>query len=56
LLHRKADRMVPIRFGERVYALSQEPKRMERFAGGGHVNLNGFGAPKPIKEFLAGLR
>jgi hypothetical protein len=29
---------------------------MVRFAGGGHVNLDGFGAPKPIEEFLAGLQ
>jgi hypothetical protein len=55
VLHGEADRIVPIRFGERLFALAHEPKRMVRFAGGGHVNLDGFGAPKPIEEFLAGL-
>ncbi|MFZ0845644.1 MAG: alpha/beta hydrolase [Pseudolabrys sp.] len=60
VLHGDADPIVPIRFGERLFALAPEskilPKRMVRFAGGGHVNLDGFGAPKPIEEFLAGLQ
>jgi fermentation-respiration switch protein FrsA (DUF1100 family) len=56
VLHGELDRVVSIRFGERLFALANEPKRMVRFPQGGHVNLDGFGAPKPIKEFLAGLR
>jgi hypothetical protein len=28
---------------------------MVRFPQGGHVNLDGFGAPAAIKEFLAAL-
>ena len=55
VLHGELDRLVPIRFAEALFALAKEPKRMVRFAGGGHVNLDGFGAPKAIKEFLAGL-
>ena len=55
VLHGELDRIVPIRFGERLFALANEPKRMVRFAQGGHVNLDGFGAPKAIREFLAGL-
>lgn len=55
VLHGELDRIIPIRFAERLFALANEPKRMVRFAQGGHVNLDGFGAPKPIKEFLAGL-
>jgi fermentation-respiration switch protein FrsA (DUF1100 family) len=55
VLHGEQDRVVPIRFGEKLFALAHEPKRMVRFPQGGHVNLDGFGAPKAIKEFLAGL-
>ena len=55
VLHGEQDNVVPIRFGERLFALANEPKRMLRFPQGGHVNLDGFGAPKAIKEFLAGL-
>ena len=55
VLHGEEDRVVAIRFGERLFALANEPKRMVRFAQGGHVNLDGFGAPKAIKEFLAAL-
>ena len=53
VLHGDADRVVPIRFGERLFALAREPKRFVRFPGGGHVNLDDFGAAKVIKEFLA---
>ncbi len=55
VLHGEQDRIVPIRFGEQLFALANEPKRMVRFPQGGHVNLDGFGAPKPIKDFLTGL-
>jgi fermentation-respiration switch protein FrsA (DUF1100 family) len=55
VLHGEQDRLVPIRFAEQLFALANEPKRMVRFPQGGHVNLDGFGAPKAIKEFLAGL-
>lgn len=55
VLHGEQDRIVPIGFGERLFALASEPKRMARFPQGGHVNLDGFGAPKAIQEFLADL-
>jgi fermentation-respiration switch protein FrsA (DUF1100 family) len=55
VLHGEQDKVVPIRFGERLFALANEPKRMVRFPQGGHVNLDGFGALKAIMEFLAGL-
>lgn len=55
VLHGEADRIVPIHFGEKLFALAREPKRFVRFPQGGHVNLDDFGAAKVIKEFLAGL-
>ena len=53
VLHGEQDSIVPIRFAERLFALAREPKRFVRFPGGGHVNLDDFGAAKVIKEFLA---
>jgi fermentation-respiration switch protein FrsA (DUF1100 family) len=56
VLHGEQDQVVPIRFGERLFALAHEPKHMVRFPQGGHVDLDGFGAPKEIKNFLAQLK
>ena len=53
LLHGEKDGVVPIRFGERLFALANEPKRMIRFPSGDHVNLDGKGVVKVAKEFLA---
>jgi hypothetical protein len=55
ILHGERDHIVPIRFGEKLFALAREPKRMVRFPQGGHVNLDDYGAAKVVKEFLAGL-
>lgn len=55
VLHGERDRVIPIRFGERLFALAREPKRMVRFPNGEHADLDGHGAPKVVKEFLAEL-
>ncbi|MGH6682412.1 MAG: alpha/beta hydrolase [Pseudolabrys sp.] len=55
VMHGERDRIVPIRFGAKLFALAREPKRMVRFPQGGHVNLDDYGAAKVVKEFLAGL-
>ena len=55
VLHGEEDHIVPIRFGEKLFALAREPKRLVRFPQGGHVNLDDFGAAKVVQEFLAGL-
>ena len=55
VLHGERDPIVPIRFGERLYALANEPKRMVRFPQGGHVDLDDHGAADVVREFLAGL-
>jgi hypothetical protein len=52
VLHGERDGIVPIRFGERLFALANEPKRMRRFPLGGHVNLDDHGAAEVVKEFL----
>ncbi|HTT47144.1 MAG TPA: alpha/beta hydrolase [Pseudolabrys sp.] len=55
VLHGEQDVVVPIRFGEKLFALAREPKRFVRFPRGNHVDLDDHGAAKPIKEFLAEL-
>ena len=53
VLHGERDRVVPIRFGERLFALANEPKRMVRFPTGTHVDLDDHGAIEAGKAFLA---
>ncbi len=53
MLHGERDSIVPISFGERLFALARAPKRMVRFPQGGHVDLDDHGAAKVVKEFLA---
>lgn len=52
-LHGTADTVVPIASGERLFALANEPKRMVRFPGGGHNDLDAFGATDVARQFLA---
>ena len=52
-LHGAQDRIIPIRYGERLFALANEPKQFVRFAGGEHENLDQFGALSAAREFLA---
>lgn len=55
VLHGERDSVVPIGFGERLFALANEPKRMVRFPDGDHVDLDDHGAAEVVKTFLAGL-
>ena len=55
VLHGELDRIIPIRFGERLFTLANEPKQMVRFPSGGHVDLDDHGAPDAVRAFLNGL-
>ncbi|HXZ46896.1 MAG TPA: alpha/beta hydrolase [Pseudolabrys sp.] len=55
IVHGERDDIVPVRFGEKLFARANEPKRMVRFPLGGHVNLDEYGAAKAVKGFLAEL-
>jgi uncharacterized protein len=44
---------VPIRFGEKLFALANEPKQFVRFPGGGHEDLNDHNHLKAARDFLA---
>ncbi len=56
VIHGERDRVVPIDFGERLFALAGEPKHIARFADGDHVNLDDHGAVPVIRKFLADLQ
>jgi len=44
---------VPIAYGERLYAMIPGKKRMVRFAGGEHVDLDRLGATDEALKFLS---
>ena len=54
VMHGERDPGISIRFGERMFALAHEPKRMVRFPLGGHENLDNFGAIGVVRQFLYG--
>jgi uncharacterized protein len=56
IMHGEADPAINIRFGERLFALAHEPKQFVRFPGGGHENLDDFGAMETARHFIDGLK
>jgi pimeloyl-ACP methyl ester carboxylesterase len=54
IVHGTADTVVPFGFGQKLFALANEPKHFVRLEGGGHSNLDQFGAQNAIRAFLYG--
>jgi fermentation-respiration switch protein FrsA (DUF1100 family) len=54
ILHGEADSVIPIRYGERLFAMIPGEKRMIRYPDGYHVDLDRFGAADAALKFLAG--
>ena len=52
-LHGTRDHVIPISYGERLFALANEPKRMVRFPGGSHSDLDNYGAQAASRPFIA---
>ncbi len=52
IMHGGRDPAIPIRFGERLFALANEPKQFVRFPDGGHENLQNFGAIETARHFI----
>ena len=52
VMHGTNDVAISIGFGERLFALAHEPKQFIRFAGGGHDNLDSFGAIETARRFI----
>lgn len=56
VMHGDNDAAIDISFGKRLFALAHEPKQFVRFPGGGHDNLDDFGAVETARQFIAGLK
>jgi fermentation-respiration switch protein FrsA (DUF1100 family) len=54
VMHGERDRVVPLRFGERLFALAPEPKRFVRFPHGSHDDLDTYGAVATVRQFISG--
>ncbi|MPZ58191.1 MAG: alpha/beta fold hydrolase [Rhizobiales bacterium] len=52
VLHGALDNIVPIEYGERLYALIRAPKRFLRLTNAGHNDHDTHGALEAIREFL----
>jgi len=52
VMHGERDTVVPIAFGERLFALANEPKRFVRFAEGAHHDLDQYGARDAVRTFI----
>lgn len=56
VMHGVRDATIPIRFGERLFAMAHEPKQFVRFPGGGHDDLGSFGAIETARHFIGALK
>jgi uncharacterized protein len=56
IMHGENDPAIPIRFGERLFGMANEPKQFVRFPGGGHENLDDFGALETARQFIGVLK
>jgi len=55
VMHGERDRVVPIAYGERLFALAREPKKFVRFPQGGHDDLDTQGSIAIARHFIAEL-
>ena len=56
VLHGEEDEVIPIEMGRRIYRAANEPKKIELFPRGGHVDLFDHGAWEKIRAFLTSLK
>ena len=52
VMHGERDFAIPVKFGERLYALAPGPKRFVGFPEGGHEDLDDYGAIETARAFL----
>jgi uncharacterized protein len=56
IMHGGSDPAISIDFGEQLFALAHEPKQFVRFPGGGHENLDSYGAMETARQFIDGSK
>ena len=54
-IHGEQDRVVPFRYGQRLFAAAPEPKERHWIAGADHNDLHRFGVNRRVIAFLDGL-
>lgn len=54
VLHGERDRLIPVRFAERLYEMITAPKRFVRLPGAQHNDHDAFGAQDLVRPFIAG--
>jgi uncharacterized protein len=52
IMHGSRDAVIPIALGERMFALARQPKQFVRFDGGGHDDLDNYGAMEAAHRFI----
>jgi hypothetical protein len=52
IMHGARDPTIPLRFGERLFALAHQPKQFVRFPEGGHNDLGEYGAVETARRFI----
>jgi fermentation-respiration switch protein FrsA (DUF1100 family) len=52
IMHGARDSVIPLGFGERLFALAREPKQFVRFPEGGHDDLDHYGAMETARHFI----
>jgi len=55
ILHGEQDTVIPLEMGQRVYRAANEPKRIEIFPKGDHLDLFDYGAWEKVRFFLNSL-
>jgi uncharacterized protein len=53
VLHGRRDRLVPFKFGERLFAAAPQPKRLEIFPDASHTELYGYNAIAAVRQFVS---
>lgn len=53
VMHGARDSTIPVVFGERLFALANEPKQFLRFPDGGHNDLDYFGVSAAARRFIS---
>lgn len=56
IMHGMRDRLVPFRFGQRIFEAATEPKRFEVFPEAAHTNLYEYNAIAAVRQFIADAR
>ncbi|MBV8753945.1 MAG: alpha/beta hydrolase [Hyphomicrobiales bacterium] len=52
VVHGARDNVIPISYGERLYGMITAPKKFVRLPDGHHSDLDSYGAPAAVRDFL----